>query len=76
MVVDRNIVFILIEPELEQRIARLFELRRHNILQFCHVHRKGYQCGRNVNLVKCSRHAVLTADGRKSVAYLGVVSAK
>ena len=50
----RQIIPVCGNFENHQLIARLFQLRRNDILFFCHIHRKGNQCGRHVNFIKGS----------------------
>ena len=74
MLIDGNIIFILIKPELHEHIACFLKLRCNNVLLLRHIHRKGNQGGRNINIIKGSGHTVLSADGGKSISDLCIVS--
>ena len=53
-----------------QLITGLLQFRRDYIVHFGHVHRKGYEGWRNVDLIKGSGHAVLSANGGQPEALL------
>ena len=76
MLIDGNIIFILIKPELHKHIVCFLKLRCNNILLLRHIHCKGNQGGRNINIIKGSGHTVLSTDGRKSVSNLCIISTK
>ena len=78
--VVRELIAILWKAHHHQLAAGLFELRGDDICRAVHIHGKGYQGGRHINLpllrVKCAGHAVLSADGGKAKAHLGAVGAE
>ena len=77
-VINRNVILILLNREANQEVSRCLQLRCHNFIDICHVHRKGNQCRRNINVVSLifigSGHRVLAADGGNAVSDLCIVS--
>ena len=74
--INRNIKIISFQAETDYFAAGNLKFRSDNILFFSHIHCKGYQCGRYIDIVEGSRHGILAADGREAVAYLCVKSAQ
>ena len=68
--IDRQIVIIPLQAETHQLIAGSFQLRRDHMGTLFHVHRKGNQSRRHIDIVEGSGHGVLAADGGKAVAQL------
>ena len=79
-VINRNVIFILLDREANQEVSRCLQLRCHNFVDICHVHCKGNQCRRNINIVSPifigSGHRVLAADGGNAVSDLCIVGAE
>ena len=79
-IINRNIVFVLLDVELHENIACFLELRCHHIILLGHIHRKGYQGRRYINVLASvligSGHGILTADGRNAIAKLCIISAQ
>ena len=78
LTVNRQIVRILFNAEDYQLVSCLFQLRSNNMSAACHIHCKGNQCRRNINLamlfiIKGAGHTVLTANRRKPKAQLRIV---
>ena len=71
-----NVKVILFNLKANQLISSLLQLRRNDVAALCDVYCKGYQSGRNVNVVEGTGHGILTTDGRKAKADLCVISAK
>ena len=60
----------------DQFVSGLFQLRCDHVFLLCHIHSKGNQRRRNIDLIEGSGHAVLASDGRKAEAKLGRISSQ
>ena len=56
-------VLIIIRTETNDLAARMLKLIGNNIGNLLRSHRKGYQCGRHIDIFKCTGHRILTANG-------------
>ena len=50
----RKVILCFRRTQPHQLMSRGFQFRCDDISLFCHIHRKGYQCRRNINIIKCS----------------------
>ena len=60
--INRKIIFISLNLKPYKLISRFFQFRCDDILLQCHIDRKRYQCRRNINILECTGHTVLTSD--------------
>ena len=74
--VDRYVVIIGLDPQPYQLAAGLLKLRCDDVFFFCHIHGKGYQCGRHINIFESTGHTVLSSDGRQPESELCVICSK
>ena len=72
-IIDRQIILVFLNGKEYQLISCRFKLRCDDIFFFCHIHCKGHQCRRNINLVKGSGHGIFSSDGRKAESDLCTV---
>ena len=76
MLIYGDIIFILIEPELNQGISCFLQFRSNHFLLLSNIYCKRHQCRRNINFIKCTGHTILTADRRKTISNLRIISTK
>ena len=76
MIINRNIIFVTVKPELNQFVSCFLKLRSHHMLSFCHIDRKGNKGRRYINFIEGTGHTVFTANGGKSESKLCIVCAK
>ena len=76
LLIIRQFVSVSVNLNQNQLIACFFQLRRNDGLIAGHIHCKGYQCGRYVDLIEGTGHTVLSSDGGQSEAQLRAVRAK
>ena len=76
VLIYRNVIIIFVKPELKQYIRGCLQFGRYNIPSLRNIYSKGYQRRGNVNIVKGSRHTVLSADGRQSVSDLCIIGSQ
>ena len=76
LLIYRQIIFILLDPEPNQLAARPLQLGRDDILTGVYVHREGYQRGRHINVIKGAGHTVFSSDGGKAKSHLGRVGSQ
>ena len=76
LIIFRKVIFILLDLHKNQFVSCFLKLRSHDILITGHIHCEGYQCRRNIDLVKTSGHTVLTTNGGQTKAELCAVSAQ
>ena len=74
--VYRQIVVVPLQTEAHQLIAGDLQFRRDHMGALFHIHRKGNQSGRHIDIVESSGHGILAADGRKAVSQLRVEGAE
>ena len=73
LIIFWKIEFILIYCKEDKLITRLFKFRCDDILFFCHIYCKWYECRRYIYIIKRSRHWILSTDWRKSKSYLCII---
>ena len=64
--INRKIIFISLNLKPYKLISCFFQFRCDDILLQCHIDCKRYQRRRNINILECSGHTVLTSDWRKT----------
>ena len=69
----REIVLILGQADPYQTVPCFFQLRCDDILLFCHIHGKGNQRGRHIDIIERSGHTVLAADGGQTESQLCII---
>ena len=72
----RQLVFIFFNLHPYKLITCFFQFRSNDISFFGNINCKGYQCRRYIDMFKCSGHAVLSSDWRKSVSNLCLICTK
>ena len=76
MIINRNIIFVTVKPELNQFISCFLKLRCHHMLSFRYIDCKGNKGWRYINFIEGTGHTVFTANGRKSESKLCIVCTK
>ena len=76
LIVLRKVILISFDTEPYKLIAGFFQFRRNDLIVMGHIHGKGYQGRRHVDILERSGHTVLSADGRQAVADLCGVGAE
>ena len=74
--INRKIIGILLDGEKYQLISHCLKLRCDDVALFCHIHGKGYQCRRYVDLVEASGHGIFSSDRRQTESDLRIVCAE
>ena len=62
----RQTILDISRTQAHQTVTSLLKLRRNNILRFSGSNSKRYQCGRHIQIFKCTTHRVLAANGANS----------